>query len=60
MITVLPKDLELNGVRHLAGSEVDISPEVYNFIMQSVVADRIIERTQLEEKAEQKKKGAKK
>ena len=60
MKTVLPKDLELYGVRYLAGTEVDIEPEVYEKVMQSVVADRIIERAQLEEQAEKKVKGAKK
>ena len=55
MITVLPKDLELNGVRYVAGTEVDISEEVYQHVMQSVVADRIIERAQLEEVVEKKR-----
>lgn len=55
MITVLPKDLELNGVRYVAGTEVDISEEVYQLVMQSVVADRIIERAQLEEVVEKKR-----
>ena len=49
MKIILVKDLELYGVRHLAGSEVDVEPEVYNKIMQHVVADRIAERTKLEE-----------
>lgn len=60
MKVTLPKDLELYGVRHLAGTEVDIEPEVYEKVMQSVVAERIIERAQLEEQAEKKVKGAKK
>ena len=40
MKTVLPKDLELYGVRYLAGTEVDIEPEIYEKVMQSVVAGR--------------------
>ena len=40
MKVTLPKDLELYGVRHLAGTEVDIEPEVYEKVMQSVVAGR--------------------
>lgn len=48
MKVTLLKDLELYGVRHLAGSEVDVEPEVYNIIMQHVVADRIAERAKLE------------
>lgn len=60
MKVTLPKDLELYGVRYLAGTEVDIEPEVYEKVMQSVVAERIIERAQLEEQAEKKVKGAKK
>lgn len=40
MKVTLPKDLELYGVRYLAGTEVDIEPEVYEKVMQSVVAGR--------------------
>ena len=44
----LLKDLEMYGVRHLAGEEVEVPEEVYNYLMQSIIADRIIEITTLQ------------
>ena len=56
MITVLPKDLEIKGVRYLAGQEVDIDKSTYDYLMKSVVAERIIERSKLNEVEKRGKK----
>lgn len=57
MITVLPIDLELNGIRYTAGSEVDISEDVYQKVMTSVLIERSEQIEQLE--VAQKKRGRK-
>lgn len=57
MITVLPIDLELNGIRYAAGSEVDISEDVYQKVMTSVLIERSEQIEQLE--VAQKKRGRK-
>lgn len=48
MITVLPIDLELNGIRYTAGTEVDISEEVYQKVMNSVLSERTEQIEQFE------------
>ena len=57
MITVLPIDLELNGIRYVAGTEVDISEEVYQKVMNSVLSERTEQIEQFE--TANKKRGRK-
>ena len=57
-ITLL-KNLSMDGVDYFAGAEVDVPKDIYDWLVNSYVADRQTERKQLQIAEEKIKKGKK-